>query len=325
MHRLEHGRPACRPREFFELLCASLLRSYAVPGRYPGLTSGRGTGTVIQRNGRQVIYDVTRLLRRHEGGRTVVEQLCGVDGSISFYCNHDVDELQESLDDGDMSIVCTVGSGRRSMVELNEELDEDNELRSGSEDDAINTCGSGGSLPPPPATPVLATDVEQHSGSRFVPLFRPRYCIVCDADIVYGAKVTVGQSWGTRCLTSRSTCTCIPEVAPALRWLSQCPFLTEHVLARPGQSTVLTMCWRDATGPFAVGTPLPCGRDRQTDRQTDSKPVGRLATHRQRDTCTVRCLTPAMLLLGPAHVSLHSAGHQRRVQPQPPRTRLRWY
>lgn len=42
--------------------------------------------TVIVVNRQKVVYDITRLVTNHEGGRRVIEQMCGRDGSIGFWC-----------------------------------------------------------------------------------------------------------------------------------------------------------------------------------------------------------------------------------------------
>lgn len=41
--------------------------------------------TVIVVNRQKVVYDVTKLVSNHEGGRRVIEQMCGRDGSIGFW------------------------------------------------------------------------------------------------------------------------------------------------------------------------------------------------------------------------------------------------
>eukprot|EP00961_Rhodomonas_salina_P025460 343377-Rhodomonas_salina.1 len=155
--------------------------------------------TVITGPSGSVVYDVTRLLRRHEGGRAVVRQLCGVDGTISFNCNHGQGEIRESIRDGDMSVVCTMPTRRRYVDpsgnaadsdddddgesarlrdnhpadtgsdnddkdETTLQDDDDNGRRSGGSE--INSrCRANAQILTPPSTPILATEIEKHNSA----------------------------------------------------------------------------------------------------------------------------------------------------------------
>ena len=51
----------------------------------PNHASPSNCWTVIVVNRQKVVYDVTRLVSNHEGGRRVIEQMCGRDGTIGFW------------------------------------------------------------------------------------------------------------------------------------------------------------------------------------------------------------------------------------------------
>jgi hypothetical protein len=64
--------------------------------------------SIISVNGVKTVFDVTRLVNDHEGGRSVIESMCGNDGSIGFWCAHDREELDEAIEDGHARQMCTV-------------------------------------------------------------------------------------------------------------------------------------------------------------------------------------------------------------------------
>ena len=106
---------------------------------------------------RKVVYDVTRLLTNHEGGRRVIEQMCGRDGSIGFWCIHTMEDLQESINDGDAMEICRSAASTPPARRLDEDEDDDEGMR--------NNCAAGGSLPVPPSTAIQASDVTLHKSS----------------------------------------------------------------------------------------------------------------------------------------------------------------
>ncbi|CAE7522704.1 Duox2 [Symbiodinium natans] len=131
----------------------------------PGLLASHATSsscwTVIVVNRQKVVYDVTRLLTNHEGGRRVIEQMCGMDGSIGFWCIHSMEDLQESINDGDAMEICRSAASIPAR-RLDEDEDEDDE----DDDEGMRTnCAAGGSLPVPPSTAIQASDVTLHKSS----------------------------------------------------------------------------------------------------------------------------------------------------------------
>ncbi|CAK9007872.1 unnamed protein product, partial [Durusdinium trenchii] len=176
--------------------------------------------TVIVVNRQKVVYDVTKLVSNHEGGRRVIEQMCGRDGSIGFWCWHTLEDLQESIDDGDATEICRTSasvrrldaredaSGRRLDDDEWDEEDED-------DDEGIrNSCAAGGSLPPAPATQILASEVANHKSS--------------------------GDCWTSM---TQGTTNVVMDI-------------TNYMTLHPGgKAYILSMCGRDSTAAFQVYHP----------------------------------------------------------------------
>ena len=121
--------------------------------------------TVIVVNRQKRVYDVTKLIRNHEGGSRVIEQMCGKDGTIGFWCVHSLEDLQESIDDGDATEICRTAAARRLRRRLDDDEDEWDENDDDDDEGIRNSCAAGGSLPPAPSTQILASDVTTHKSS----------------------------------------------------------------------------------------------------------------------------------------------------------------
>ena len=132
-------------------------------------------------------------------------------------CVHGMEDLQESIDDGDATEICRTAASARRLDELDDgrRLDEWDENDEDDDEGIRNSCAAGGSLPPAPATQILASEVANHKTSDD-----------CWTSMTQGTTKIVMD-------------------------------ITNYMTLHPGgKAYILSMCGRDSTAAFQVYHPL---------------------------------------------------------------------
>lgn len=139
--------------------------------------------------------------------------------SPQLRCVHGMEDLQESIDDGDATEICRTAASARRLDSL--DSDSDRRLAAWDEtdeddDEGIrNSCAAGGSLPSAPATQILASEVANHKTSDD-----------CWTSMTQGTTKIVMD-------------------------------ITNYMTLHPGgKAYILSMCGKDSTAAFQVYHPL---------------------------------------------------------------------